>query len=41
MMVRIDRKFSKEQLLLKTFLPKMHIERDIRKKQISGGSNPI
>ncbi len=32
MMVLIDRKFNEEQLLLETFLPKMHIERDIRKK---------
>ncbi len=33
-MVLIDRKFNKEQLLLDTFSPKMHIERDIRKKLI-------
>ncbi len=32
MMVLIDRKFIDEQLLLKTFFPKMHIERGIRKK---------
>ncbi len=32
--VRIDKKFNEEQLLLDTFLPKMHIERDICKKLI-------
>ncbi len=32
MMVLIDRKFNEEQLLLKTFFPKMHIEQDIRFK---------
>ncbi len=40
MMVLIDRKFNEEQLLLKTFFPKMHIERDIRKKIISKGLKP-
>ncbi len=33
-MVLIDRIFNEEQLLLETFFPKMHIERDIRKKVI-------
>ncbi len=37
-MVLIDRKFDEEQLLLETFFPKMHIEQDIHKKVISGGS---
>ncbi len=32
MMVLIDRKFNEEQVLLEIFFPKMHIERDIRKK---------
>ncbi len=35
MMAQIYKKFNKEQLLLKTFFPKMHIEWDIRKKLIS------
>ncbi len=35
MMVLIDRKCNEEQLLLKTFFPKMHIQRDIGKKVIS------
>ncbi len=34
MTVLIDRKFNEEQLLLETFFPKMHIEREIRKKVI-------
>ncbi len=38
-MVRIDRKFNEEQLSFETFSLKMHIERDIRKILISGGSN--
>ncbi len=37
-MVLIDRKFIEEQLLLETFFPKVHIERDIRKKVISIGT---
>ncbi len=37
-MVLIDRKFNEEQLLLKTFFPKMHIERDIR-TNLGGVSN--
>ncbi len=41
MMVPIDRKFNEEQLLLETFFPKMHVERDICKKVISRGLNPI
>ncbi len=44
MMVLIDRKFNEEQLLLEAFLPKMLIERDIRKKVIQkstpGGLKP-
>ncbi len=36
-MVPIDRKFNKEQLLPEIFFPKMHIERDVCKKLISGG----
>ncbi len=40
MMVRIDRKFKEEQLLLETFFPKTHIERDIHKKVISKGLKP-
>ncbi len=36
-MVQINRKFNEEQLLLEIFFPKMHIERDNRKKLISGG----
>ncbi len=40
MMVLIDRKFNKEQFLLKIFFPKMHIERAIRKKVISMGLKP-
>ncbi len=40
MKVLIDKKFNEEQLLLETFFPKMHIERDIRKKVISGGLKP-
>ncbi len=35
MMVLVDRKFNEEQLLLETFFPKMHFERDIRKKLMS------
>ncbi len=34
MTVLIDRKFNEEQLLLETFFPKMHIERDIQIIQI-------
>ncbi len=34
MMVLINREFNEEEVLLETFFPKMHIERDIRKKQI-------
>ncbi len=30
----IDRKFKEEQLLLETFFPKMHTERNIHKKLI-------
>ncbi len=37
MMILIDRKFNEEQLLLETFSPKMHIERDICKKVICRG----
>ncbi len=40
MMALIDRKFKVKQLLLETFFPKMHIERDIRKKVISRGLKP-
>ncbi len=40
MMVLIDRKFNEEQLFLETFFPKMHIERDIRKKVVSRRLNP-
>ncbi len=36
-MVLIDRKFNEEQRLLETFFPKMHIERDNRKKVIFRG----
>ncbi len=41
MMVLIDRKFNEEQLLLEAFFPKMHIERDIRKKVNSRGLKPL
>ncbi len=34
MIVVIHRKFNEGQLLLETFIPKMHIERDILKKLI-------
>ncbi len=34
MVALIDKKFNEEQLLLETFSPKMHIERDICKKLI-------
>ncbi len=34
MMALIDRKFNEEQLLLETFFPKMHVERNIREKLI-------
>ncbi len=37
MMVLIDRDLNEEQLLLETFFPKMHIERDNRKKVIFRG----
>ncbi len=40
MMVLIEGKFNKEQLLLETFFPKMHIDRDICKKVISRGLKP-
>ncbi len=40
MVVLIDRKFNEEQLLLETFFPKMHIERDMSKKVISRGLKP-
>ncbi len=40
MMLLIDMKFNEEQLLLETFFPKMHIERDIRKKVISRRLTP-
>ncbi len=33
-MVLIDKKFKEEQRLFETFSPKMHVERDIRKKLI-------
>ncbi len=32
MTVLIDRQFNEEKLLLETFFPKMHVERDIREK---------
>ncbi len=41
MMELIDRKFNDEQVLLETFFPKMHIERDIRKKVISRMLKPL
>ncbi len=34
MIVLIDRKFNKEQLLLETLFPKVYINRDIREKLI-------
>ncbi len=40
MMVLIDRKVNKEQLLFETFFPKMNIAKDIRKKVISRGLKP-
>ncbi len=40
MMALIDRKFYEEQLLLETFFPKMHIERDIHKKVITRELKP-
>ncbi len=33
-LILIDRKFNKEQFLLETFFPKIHIERDVHKKLI-------
>ncbi len=40
MVVLIDRRFNGEQLLLETFFPEMHIERDICKKVISWRFKP-